>query len=79
MDTGGYYGTRKDMTPPPGYGPRAYRRGVQAGKLPGHKLPGRGGVVVSRIEWDRWVAEQAATAAMDPIEADIRSRFRCAS
>lgn len=73
----GYYGTRRDMTPPPGYSRRAYREAVQRGKLPGHKLPGRGGVVVAVAEWDAWLARQNASA-VDPIEADIRRRFHVA-
>ncbi len=76
---GSYYGSAPGKYPaPPGYSHRAYREAVQRGELPGHKLPGRGGYVVSVEEWDQWVRSRSAEVA-DPIAADIKRRFRCAS
>jgi hypothetical protein len=73
-----YYGTRADMSPPPGMSRRTYREAWQRGEVPGTRMPGRGGVVVAVEAWDAWLRAQQGAPAQDedPIEAAVRRRFK---
>lgn len=74
-----YYGSAASKyRPPPGYSHRGYRERAERGELPGHRLPGRAGWVVSVAEWDEWVRAQQRPPA-DSIEIAVRARFKCAS
>lgn len=84
MSNSQYYGTGDAFDPPPGMSRQTYRRRWKRGEVPGVQLPGRGGVVVTRADWAEWLRSQQQTAptpapAEDPIEAAVRSRFKCAS
>ena len=71
-----YFGSRFDLRPPPGMSRRTFREGAQRGAWPATRLPGRGGWVVSTADWDAWLRSQRGPIE-DPIEADIRRRFKC--